>query len=75
MQNLGYDKDLYPIKSRNFVLSIHSDNAIKVEPKDCLNNDLNSQVNNMILKIFGKEAHNDNKDNKNVYSAIEHHSQ
>lgn len=75
MQNLGYDEDLYPSRSRNFVLSIHSDNQIKVEPKDCLNNDLNYQVNNMILKIFGKEAQNDNKDNKNVYSAIEYHSQ
>lgn len=75
MQNLGYDEDLYPLRSRNFVLSIHSDNPVKVEPKDCLNNDLNYQVNNLILKIFGKEAQNDNKDNKNIYSAIEYHSQ
>jgi len=75
MQNLGYDKDLYPMKSRNYVLSIHSDNALKIDAKDCLNNDLNYQVNNMILKIFGKEAQNDNKDNKIVNSAIEYHSQ
>ena len=75
MQNLGYDKDLYPMKSRNYVLSIHSDNALKIDAKDCLINDLNYQVNNMILKIFGKEAQNDNKDNKIVNSAIEYHSQ
>jgi hypothetical protein len=75
MQNLGYDNDLYPMNSRNYVLSIHSDNALKIDAKDCLINDLNYQVNNMILKIFGKEAQNDNKDNKIVNSAIEYHSQ
>jgi len=56
-------------------MSIHSDNNLRVEPKDTLNNDLNYQVNNMILRLFGKEAQNDNKDNKNIYSAIEYHSQ
>ena len=66
---------MYPLRSRNFILAFHSNKTIKIEPKDCLSNDLNYQVNNIILKIFGKEALNDNRENKNVYSAIEYHSQ
>ena len=75
MENLGYDKDFDPMRSRCFNLTFHSDNLIKVDAKDSLNNDLNYKINNMILKIFGKEALNDNKENKNVYSAIEYHSE
>ncbi len=75
LENLGFDKNLYPLRSRCFMLILHSDDHIKVETKNALNNDLNYKINNMILRLFGKEAVNDNKENKNIYSAIEYHSQ
>jgi calpain-15 len=71
LENLGYDSELYPLRSRCFMLTFHSDNPIAVSVRDALNTDLNSKVNKIILKSFGEE-----KVNKagSEFSAIEYHS-
>ena len=52
---LGYDSELYPLRSRCFMLTFHSDTPISVSVRDALNTDLNSKVNKLILKSLGEE--------------------
>lgn len=71
LENLGYDQDLYPLRSRCFMLTFHSDNPIAVSVRDALNTDLNYKVNKIILKSFGEEKFV-NAEN-NIFS-VEYHS-
>ena len=71
MDNLGYDYDLYPLRSRCFMLTFHSDNPIAVSVRDALNTDLNYKVNKIILKSFGEEK--DNNTGNNIF-AVEYNS-
>ena len=52
---LGYDSELYPIRSRNFMITFHSDSPINVNVRDAINTDLNSKVDKIILKSLGEE--------------------
>ena len=52
---LGYDSELYPIRSRNFMITFHSDCPINVNVRDAINTDLNSKVDKIILKSLGEE--------------------
>ena len=52
---LGYDNELYPIRSRNFMITFHSDSPINVNVRDAINTDLNSKVDKIILKSLGEE--------------------
>ena len=52
---LGYDAELYPLRSRCFMLTFHSDTPISVSVRDALNTDLNNKVNKIILKTLGDE--------------------
>ena len=71
LDNLGYDNELYPLRSRCFMLTFHSDNPIAVSVRDALNTDLNNKVNKIILKSFGEEKVNKSG---NDICAIEYHS-
>lgn len=55
LNNLGYDNDLYPLRSRCFMLTFHSDCPISVTVRDALTTDLNNKVNKIILKSMGEE--------------------
>ena len=66
---LGYDSELYPLRSRCFMLTFHSDTPISVSVRDALNTDLNSKVNKLILKSLGEEI----KKKKDI-SAIQYQS-
>lgn len=66
---LGYDSELYPLRSRCFMLTFHSDTPISVSVRDALNTDLNSKVNKIILKSLGEEI----KKKKDI-SAIQYQS-
>ena len=66
---LGYDSELYPLRSRCFMLTFHSDTPISVSVRDALNTDLNSKVNKLILKSLGEEI----KRKKDI-SAIQYQS-
>jgi hypothetical protein len=74
IENLGYDLELYPLRSRLFNLVFHSEKSINIDTKDALNNDINYKINNIILLLKGKEAQNDNKENKGLFSSMEYHS-
>lgn len=52
---LGYDKDLVSIRSRCFVITLHSDIDISVTVRDAIQTDLDNRVNIMLIKKFGKE--------------------
>lgn len=71
LDNLGYDNELYPLRSRCFMLTIHSDNPLAVNVKDALNTDLNNKINKIILRSFGEEKVN--KIGNDIFS-IEYHS-
>ena len=72
LQNLGYDSELYPLRSRCFMLTFHSDQSVAVSVRDALNTDLNSKTNLLILKNFGQEKAY--KQGSNEITAIEYHS-
>ena len=40
LENLGYDRDLYSVRSRTFVLSIHSEKDVEVNVKDAVQTDI-----------------------------------
>ncbi len=58
LENLGYDKELYPIRSRTFILSFHSDVELAVTVKDAVPTDLDNKTNALIVERFGQEAEN-----------------
>jgi hypothetical protein len=55
---LGYDEDLYPLKSRCFMLTFHSDIAISVSARDALSTDLNKKIDKLIIKSMGEKIKN-----------------
>ena len=50
LHNLGYDDELYNNKIRNFMVSIHSENEIKVDVKYNKDYFLNETLNKILLK-------------------------
>ena len=55
---LGYDEDLYPLKSRCFMLTFHSDIPINVSARDAISTDLNKKIDKLIIKSFGEKIKN-----------------
>lgn len=53
--NLGYDEELYPIRSRCFMLTIHSEKKTSVAVRHTLDTELNYKVNKMILESKGSK--------------------
>ena len=57
-ENLGYDNDLYALKSRCFNLTFHSDIVINVSARDALRSNLTSKINKLIIKTMGEKIKN-----------------
>ena len=55
LKNLGYDEDLYPLQSRNFMLTFHSDIPISVCARDNLCTDLNKKIDKLVIKNMGEK--------------------
>ena len=55
LENLGYDKQLYSIRSRLFNLVFHSDEEIEIDVRDAVGTDLDSRVNLLVMEKFGQE--------------------
>ena len=55
LKNLGYDDDLFPLKSRNFMLTFHSDIPISVCARDNISTDLNKKIDKLIIKTMGEK--------------------
>ena len=54
-ENLGYDQDLYSIRSRCFILTLHSETEMSVAVRDGIQTDLDNRTNVLIIERFGKE--------------------
>lgn len=52
---LGYDADLYSIKSRCFMLTFHSNVDLSVSVRDAIQTDLDTRTNLLIVERFGQE--------------------
>ena len=55
LQALGYDKDLYSIKSRVFILSVHSTVKLKLTVKDAVQSNLDKITTLQLLEKYGKK--------------------
>lgn len=65
LENLGYDQDLYSVRSRCFVLTLHSEIELAVTVRDAVQTDLDNRCNIAILANYGQEL-----DKKNDYKSI-----
>jgi hypothetical protein len=61
MENLGYDQELYPVRSRCFMMTFHSSNELTTTVRDAIQTDLDTRTNLLILDKFGQDLESDNK--------------
>lgn len=54
LENLGYDSELNSVRSRLFVLSLHSIEPINLKILDALQTDIDTQTNLLIVEKFGQ---------------------
>jgi len=55
LANLGYDEDLYSIRSRCFMLTFHSTVDLSVSVRDAVQTDLDMRTNLLVTDKFGQE--------------------
>jgi len=75
LAKLGYDKDLYSLRSRRFNITFHSKSlegskALEVRVRDAIGTDIDRSVSQMILKEFGKDLKKGDS-----YRIVEHFSE
>jgi len=49
LQNLGYDADLFSVRSRCFMLTLHSSNELQVTVRDAVQTDLDMRTNLLVI--------------------------
>jgi calpain-15 len=52
---LGYDRDLHSIRSRCFLLTIHSDQELSAVVRDAIQTDLDHRANLWYVSQYGEE--------------------
>ena len=55
LENLGYDLDLYSLRSRVFILTLHCEQELAVTVRDSIQTDLDNRTNIAILAKYGQE--------------------
>ena len=55
LDSLGYDRELYSIRSRCFILTFHSETEISVTVRDAIQTDLDARTNVQFIERYGKE--------------------
>ena len=76
MEKLGYDRDLYSLRSRLFTINFHSrileaeGGSIEVRVRDAVPTDISTRTTEMILEQFGKEM-----ESGEGYKVLEHVSE
>lgn len=55
LDSLGYDRDLYSVRSRCFILTFHSETEISVTVRDAIQTDLDARTNVQFIEKHGKE--------------------
>lgn len=53
LENLGYDRDLYSVRSRCFMLTCHSAHEVSVTVRDAVQTDLDTRTNLLVIDKFG----------------------
>lgn len=51
---LGYDHDLYSVRSRCFILTIHSERELAVTVRDAIQTDLDNRANVLLIQKYGQ---------------------
>jgi hypothetical protein len=54
LQDLGYDRSLFPTRSRLFVLTIHSEKKLPLTVRDAMQTDLDARTSLLIMNKFGQ---------------------
>ena len=52
---MGYDRELYSVRSRCFILTFHSETEISVTVRDAIQTDLDARTNVQFIEKYGKE--------------------
>mmetsp|Transcript_33587 Transcript_33587/g.38165 ORF Transcript_33587/g.38165 Transcript_33587/m.38165 type:complete len:826 (+) Transcript_33587:44-2521(+) len=55
LEELGYDQDLYSVRSRSFILTMHSEHELSVIVRDAVQTDLDNRTNCLLIEKYGKE--------------------
>ena len=60
LDKLGYDRDLYSIRSRLFTITVHSkplegSEQVEVKIRDAIGTDVDNTTNRLILEQYGKD--------------------
>lgn len=60
LEKLGYDRDLYSLRSRIFTITFHSrcldgEEPIEIRVRDAVGTDIDNKTNEMIINQFGQE--------------------
>ena len=55
LDSLGYDRELYSVRSRCFILTFHSETEISVTVRDAIQTDLDARTNVQFIEKSGKE--------------------
>jgi hypothetical protein len=55
LENLGYDRDLYSVRSRCIILTLHSEIELSVTVRDAIQTDLDNRTNILIIEKYGQE--------------------
>ena len=58
LELLGYDEELYSVRSRCFVLTFHSESEIAVTVRDAVQTDLDNRANILLIEKYGTELEN-----------------
>ena len=54
LEDLGYDRYLFPTRSRLFVLTIHSEKYVPLIVQDAMLTDLDARTNLLVIEKFGQ---------------------
>lgn len=55
LESLGYDRSLYSIRSRCFILNVHSSHETAVLVRDAIQTDMDNKASALIIEKYGKE--------------------
>lgn len=55
---LGYDRELYSVRSRCFIMTLHSERELAVTVRDAVQTDLDNRVNVLLIERDGVELDN-----------------
>ncbi|OMJ87011.1 hypothetical protein SteCoe_11338 [Stentor coeruleus] len=60
LDSLGYDRELYSVRSRCFILTFHSETEISITVRDAIQTDLDARTNVQFIEKYGKELESKN---------------